>query len=166
MAENSKERDKSAWHAVSERTLIEGLRSARGEAVDEFVRRFEPLATRRARRLRIPPAERAQWVIELLFDVASTIGRRRTAAPRHLGAYVAGACRRHVHEQLAREESYHAHVEDALTEIGGLAETTVPGLCSESSLRAARDPNWEDPPPLPPVLLRLTSAFHEGVTDE
>jgi len=165
MAEKSIGRDIGAWPAMSDRALVEELRSARGEAVDEFLRRFEPLVTRHARRLRIPPAERVDWVIDLLYDVAITIVRGHAAAPRHLGAYVGGACRRRVREQMTKDAAYRAGVHDALEEIEGAAQMTVAGLCSENALRAARDPEWE-PPPLSPVLVRLVSAIEEGITDE
>lgn len=165
MAENSRERNVGAWYAVSDRALVEALRSARGDAVDEFIRRFEPLVARHARRLRIPAAERADWVVDLLYDVAITIVRGHTAAPRHLGAYVGGACRQRVREQLTRDAAYQAGVQDALEEIDSAAQATVAGLCSEDALRTARDPRWE-PPPLSPVLLRLVSAIEEGITDE
>jgi hypothetical protein len=163
--ENSRERDHDAWQVVSDRALVLELRRASVEAVDEFIRRFEPLVARYAQLLQVPPAERTHWVGELLYDVAITLGRGRGVLPRHLGAYVAGACKMRVREQRAREATYRAGVHDALDEISGTGQKAAVGLCSESSLRDARGPASELSA-LSPVLQRLVSAFEDGVTPE
>jgi DNA-binding CsgD family transcriptional regulator len=163
--EKSWQRDPGWWQSIGDRALVDALRAGRAEAVDEFMRRFEPLVERQAHVLRIPPEERRHWVGELLYEVAMTLGRGRRDPPRHLGAYVAGACRLRARHEQKTEALYHARVREALEEVYAAGETLVTGLCSESSLRAARGPGWE-PPPVSPVLERLVSTFDEGTTDE
>ena len=158
-----------SWEVVSDRVLVEALRARQPAAVDEFLRRFEPIAARYARWLRVPSAERSHWVGELLYDVAMTLGRGRGEPPRHLGAYVAGACRLRARDQRATEVAHQRRVLEALATVHdgvyGHSESVVVGLCSESSLRDARGPDWEAPP-LAPVLERLLSAFDEGATPD
>ncbi|HEY2854900.1 MAG TPA: hypothetical protein VGJ18_18730 [Gemmatimonadaceae bacterium] len=124
---------------------------------------------RYARWARIPVDQRAHWVAELLFDVAITLGDQRHATPRHLGAYVTGACRLRVRETRERDATYRARIVDALSDIHenttGFRQIVVDSLCSERSVRDARGPDWE-PVPLAPVLERLVSAFDEGITED
>lgn len=157
------------WDTISDHALIEQLRARDAQAVDEFIRRFEPLASRYAHWLRIPCSERSHWVADLLYDVAMTLTRGRSAPPRHLKAYVAGACRLRALENRAAEKTYRTRILDALARTHddsvALREIVVTSLASERSLRDARGPDWE-PPALSPVLERLVSAFEEGVTPD
>lgn len=74
------------WKAVSDSALVWGMRRARPEAVDEFIRRFGGITLYYARRLGIPPKNCGQWAEEVLFDVALTVAARkaryRVALPR------------------------------------------------------------------------------------
>jgi hypothetical protein len=154
---------------VSDRVLVDGLRAREPAALDEFIRRFEPPATRYARWARIPVEQRPHWVAELLFDVAMTLGDERRPSPRHLAAYVTGACRLRVRETREREATYRTRIVNALSDVhadtAGFRQIVVESLCSERSLRDARGPDWE-PVPLAPVLERLVSAFDEGITED
>jgi hypothetical protein len=156
-----------AWESASDRVLIDGLRERIPEAVDEFIQRFEAAATRYARAAGVEATHRAHWVAELLYEVAMSLGRGSGAPPRHLGAYVAGACRLRLREERAREATYRTRLTDALSEVhnenSGFREVVVASLSSEHSLREARGPDWEAAP-LAPVLERLVSAFDEGIT--
>jgi len=165
---NASER-RHEWESLSDRSLVEALRARIPEAVDEFVRRFEPAAARYARASEVEVSERSHWAIELLYEVAMTLTRSRGAPPRHLGAYVAGACRLRLQEMRASEVVYRTRIGDALTDVHNdalrLREVVVASLCSEYSLRDARGPEWEQPP-LAPVLERLVTALDEGITPD
>lgn len=168
MERNASER-RHEWESLSDRSLVEALRARIPEAVDEFVRRFEPAAARYARASEVEASERGHWAIELLYEVAMTLTRSRGALPRHLGAYVAGACRLRLQEMRASEAAYRTRIGDALTDVHNdalrLREVVVASLCSEYSLRDARGPEWEQPP-LAPVLERLVTALDEGITPD
>ena len=154
---------------LSERELVARLRARDPEAVDEFIRRFEPLVIRYAYWLRIAADERNHWVAELLYDVALTLGRARTRQPRQLKAYVAGACRLRALEHRLRETTYRTRVLDALRDVHQgspeLREVVVTSLASERSLQDARGPAWE-PPALSPVLERLVNALQREVSPD
>ena len=152
---------------VSDGELVERLRARDPEAIDEFIRRFEPLASRYAHWLRVPTGERSHWVAELLYDVALTLGRGKKGSPRQLTAYVAGACRLRALEHRAQETAYRTRIVDALRDVhesaSGLREVVVTSLSSDRSLRDARGPDWE-PPALSPVLERLVTALADGIS--
>ena len=157
------------WKSLSDRSLVEALRARIPEAVDEFIRRFETTAARYARAAAIEASERAHWASEVLYEVALTLTRARAATPRHLGAYVAGACRLRLQEARASEAAYRTRIGEALADVHSdslrLREVVVASLCSEYSLRDARGPDWESPP-LAPVLERLVTALDEGITPD
>lgn len=160
---------RSRWEALSDRALVEALRARQPEAVEEFVRRFEPVVARYARWLRVPSSDQQHWTGEVVYEVAMTLGRNRGVMPRHLGAYVAGACRLRALEERTSSTAYRTRILDALAsvhdDVYGSREAVVMGLASESALRDARGPEWE-PPALAPVLERLLSAFDEGATPD
>jgi len=160
---------RDAWKTVSDRVLVEGLRDGIPDAVDEFITRFEAVAARYARGAGVQPADRSHWAGELLYEVAMTLSRGSGAPPRHLGAYVASACRLRIREARASEASYRTRLMDALSGVhddnGALREVVVASLCSEHSLRVAQGPDWE-PAGLAPVLERLVSAFDVGITPD
>lgn len=157
------------WRTVSDRVLIEGLRDGIPAAVDEFVRRFEHAAARYARATGVEAADRSHWAGELLYEVAMTLGRGTGPAPRHLGAYVAGACRLRIREMRASEDTYRTRLMDALSDVHednrAFREVVVASLCSEHSLRVAQGPDWE-PAGLSHVLERLVGAFDVGITPD
>ena len=168
MERNASER-RHEWESLSDRSLVEALRARIPEAVDEFIRRFEPAAARYARASEVDASERAHWASEVLYEVAMTLTRGRGAPPRHLGAYVAGACRLRVQEMRASEAAYRTRIGEALSDVHNdalrLREVVVASLCSANSLRDARGPDWESPP-LAPVLERLVTALDEGITPD
>lgn len=154
---------------LSDHELVERLRARDPDAIDEFIRRFEPLVARYAHWLRVPVDERGHWVAELLYDVAMTLGRGKKGRPRRLQAYVAGACRLRALEHRAREATYRTRIVDALHDVqedsSEFREVVVTSLSSEKSLRDARGPEWE-PAVLSPVLERLVSALEGGVSPD
>ena len=152
-----------SWSDVGDRALVEALRRGESDAVDELIRRFEPLVARCAQWLRVPRDERAHWVGELLYDVALTLGRGRGAAPRHLSSYVVGACKYKSKRERAATAAYAARVREAAEQVSGASEYAALEACSQGSLRAARGPDWEAAP-LSPVLERLVSIFDEALT--
>jgi RNase P/RNase MRP subunit POP5 len=158
------ERKGSEWSSIGDRALVDGLRAGQTGAVDELIRRFEPLVTRYAQVLRVPPSDRRHWIGEVLYEVATTLSRGRMEPPRHLGAYIAGACNLKVRRLRVAEWKYQRRVGSAAERVDG-GEAAVIGLCSEDALRSARDPSGEVQA-LSPLLQRLVSAFGETVTPE
>lgn len=159
------ERGDTEWLSISDRALVDALRSGDVQAVDELIRRFEPLVARYAQLLGVAPSERGHWIGELLYEVAMTLGRGRAEPPRHLGAYVAGACKLKARQQRATESTYHRHIDAAADALASTNEAAVLSLCSESVLRSARGPASDDIV-LPPVLERLAGAFSEAITED
>lgn len=129
--------------ALSDRALIDAMRAREGEAVEEFIRRFQHLVFVQAKRLRIPAAERRRWVGDLLVEVASSLARRRRDAPRAIAPYLVTAAKRKAfadrRQQAARERLTSANA----TEIGGAGERALASTCSEASIRATHGPGWE-----------------------
>lgn len=164
--EKSTPRDADLWQELGDRALVDALREGQPEAVDEFIRRFEPLVTRRARWFRVPAAERSHWVGELLYDVAMTLTRGRGSAPQHLGAYITSACRHRIAAQRANDAAYRNHISEAVddgdADAPAVREPVVTSVYSAGSLAAARGPDWERPS-LSPVLERLASFFNEKI---
>lgn len=157
---------RSRYRDASDRALVDGMRTLDPWALEEFVARFQDLVTDRAKRHRVPFAERRAWVADLLYDVATTLSRRtRGPVPDHLGGYLIGACRRKA-LAMARDRLVREQIEDALADdVGNQEEHAVLSACSEHSVRATYAPDLE-PAPLPPVLERLVSMFDEGISDD
>lgn len=156
----------SRYRNAGDRALIDGMRTLDPAALEEFVARFEDLVTLRAKKHRVPLAERRAWVADLLYDVAGTLSRQaRGTVPEHLAGYLIGACRRKA-LAMARDRLVREQIEDALArEGGGAAEHAVLSVCSEHSVRSTYGADVE-PAPLPPVLERLVSMFDEGISDD
>ncbi|HEY2853668.1 MAG TPA: hypothetical protein VGJ18_12525, partial [Gemmatimonadaceae bacterium] len=159
------ERGGNEWSGISDRALVDALRAGQSEAVDELIRRFEPLVARYAQLLGIPLSDRGHWIGELLYEVAMTLSRARVTPPRHLGAYIAGACNMKARRQRVVELKYQQRLGAAAERIAGSDEAAVIGLCSEDALRSAQDPLVESAP-LSPLLQRLVSAFAETITPD
>ena len=158
------EREGTEWSSISDRALVDALRGGQVEAVDELIRRFEPLVTRYAQLLRVPPSDRSHWIGELLYEVAMTLSRGRMQLPRHLGAYIAGACNLKARSLRVAEWNYQRRVGAAVEQVES-GESAVIGLCSEDAVRSARGPLGEAPG-LSPLLQRLASSFAEAITPE
>lgn len=156
---------RARYAALGDRALVALLRARDGDAVEEFIRRFEPVAAIQARRLRVPPAERRHWVAELLYDVATTVAAGEGQLPHSIPGYLVTACR---WKAMAAERDRALREEregDAMREVAGAGEWAVSSACSEDSLRAAEGPGWE-PLGLSPVLEKLVGALEGGVTGE
>jgi DNA-directed RNA polymerase specialized sigma24 family protein len=154
-----------AWRDGTEQELVAGLRAGRVEAFTEFMRRFQHLVDRYARRFGVPAADRKHWVAELLHDVALTLARGRVYARGSLTAYLIGACAKKARQMMRAERARAAYELEGLRELGGLGERAVAALCSEGSMRDSHGPDW-NPPLLSAPLERLVSALDEGVTQE
>jgi hypothetical protein len=156
---------RSRYARLSDRALLGAIRSHDGEAVEEFIRRYQALVLLQARRLRIAAEDRKHWAVEVLYQVASTIARDPTTTPRSLAPYLIVACRRKAvsewRDRLTRERSEQKCADD----IGALNERAVVGVCSEHAVRATYGPGWEFVH-LPPVLERLVSLLEDSVSDE
>lgn len=133
--------------------------------MDAFIVRFEPLVWQQAVLLGVALDERAHWVGEVLYDVATTLGRGRTEPPRQLTAYVAGACGKKARRQRTADKAYRANLHAMVDRVDATDEPAVTELCSENALRNTHGPGW-DHPVLSPVLERLASAFDEGIDDD
>jgi hypothetical protein len=158
-------RARSRYGVMSDRALCAALRSRDGEAVEEFIRRYQALILVQARRLRIPPDERTQWTIELLYHVASAIASDRAAIPRAIGPYLVTACRRKAHSEWRGRASRERWEMQCADETGALDQRAVVSVCSEASVRSTYGPDWE-PVALPAVLERLVSVFEEGISPD
>jgi hypothetical protein len=155
----------SRYCVLTDRALLDALRSRDGEATEELIRRYQPLVLVQARRLRIPPKERRHWAIELLYHVVTTLARDATSIPRALGPYLVTACQRKAFDEWRNErtrERWEVHCAD---ETGARDQRAVVSACSEDAVRSTYGPDWE-PVRLPPVLERLVSMFEEGVSSD
>jgi hypothetical protein len=156
----------SRYVALSDRALLDAIRSRDGEAIEEFIRRYQALVLIQARRLRIVPAERTSWAIDVLYHVASAIARDSASLPRALGPYLVTACKRKVFSELRKRRTRERWEVQCADDTGAQNQRAVVSACSEDSVRSTYGPEWE-PVRLPPVLERLVSVFEEGVsTDE
>ena len=156
----------SRYAALTDRALLDALRSRDGEAIEEFIRRYQALVLVQARRLRIAPEERTHWTIELLYEVASAIARDAASIPRSLGPYLVTACKRKAFSEWRNRLTRERWEMQCADETGARNQRAVVSACSEAAVRSTYGPDWE-PVRLPPVLERLVSMFEEGIsTDE
>ena len=143
---------------LSDRALIDAMRARDGEAVEEFIRRFQHLVFVQAKRLRIPGSERRRWVGDLLVEVASSLARRRRDAPRAVAPYLVTAAKRKAfaerRQQLARERL----ANDLASELGGAGERALVDVCSQGSVRDTHGPGWEEPA-MPAALMHLVERL-------
>jgi hypothetical protein len=156
----------SHYAALSDRALMGALRARDGEAIEEFIRRYQALVLVQARRLRVAPEDRAHWVTELLYQVAIAIARDAASVPRSLGPYLVTACKRKAFSEWRDRLTRERWELQCTDETGARNQRAVVSACSEDAVRSTYGPDWE-PVRLPPVLERLVSVFEEGVsTDE
>ena len=158
-------RAQSRYAVLSDRALCAALRAHDGEAVEEFIRRYQALVLIQARRLRISPEERTAWAIDLLYHVASAIASDRAAIPRAVAPYLVAACRRKAHSEWRERTSRERWQMQCADDTGALDQRAVVSACSEASVRSTYGPDWE-PIALPAVLERLVSVFEEGISPE
>jgi hypothetical protein len=156
-------RGRSSYAALSDRALLDAMRTRDVAAIEEFIRRFQHLALVHAKRLRVPPDERRHWVAEVLYEVALVLCRRESPVPHALGPYLVTAFRRKTfaaHRQRVVRERLQTAASD---EVGGAGQRALLGACSEASVRATYGPAWE-PALLPPVLERLVAMLEQAVS--
>ena len=158
--------EKARYRNCSDRTLLDAVRALELGAIEEFIERFQHVALAQARRLRVAPAERKGWVIELLYDVCAALAReRRVAPPRSLVAYLITACKRKAFAASRDRALREVRECDAAEDVVGTGERAVVTCASEYSLRAMYGATSETSE-LPPVLERLVSMFDEGVSED
>jgi hypothetical protein len=155
----------SRYRVLTDRALLDALRSRDGEAIEEFIRRYQPLVLVQARRLRIPPEDRTHWAIELLYHVANALARDAASIPRSLGPYLVTACKRKAFDEWRNQRTRERWEVQCADEAGAPSQRTIAGTCSEDAVRSTYGPDWE-PVRLPPVLERLVSIFEEGISTE
>jgi len=158
-------RDGAFWQSLGDRALVAALREGETDAAEEFIRRFEELALRYARSLRIPRGDRSHWTGEVLYDIALSLSRGRGPMPRQLAAYVTAACKYKAQRERASEHRYRARVRDAAEEVADAGECAAIYACSEASIRFARGPDYEEQP-LAPVLQRLSAVLDEDLSSD
>lgn len=162
----SERRDaQSHYAALSDRALMDALRARDGEAIEEFIRRYQALVLVQARRLRIAPEDRAHWVTELLYQVAIAIARDAASVPRSLGPYLVTACKRKAFSEWRNRLTRERWEVQCADETGAGNQRAVVSACSEAAVRSTYGPDWE-PVRLSPVLERLVSVFEEGVSPD
>lgn len=126
-----------ARHAeLSDLALVDVMREGDERAFEEFVRRFQLPVLVQARRLRVPPAERREWVSDALYQAGVALCRRHAPPYGSIVAYPVTACKR---KSLAERRSLEARdrVEMRCADDIGSGERAVLPLCSEATLRAA-----------------------------
>ena len=155
----------SRYAALSDRALVDAMRARDGEAIEEFIRRYQALVLLQARRLGVAPAERTDWAIDVLHRVASVIARDSASLPRSLGPYLVTACKRKAFSEWRNRRTRERWEVQCADETGAPNQRAVVSACSEDSVRSTYGPGWE-PLRLPPVLERLVSMFEEGVSTE
>lgn len=155
----------SHYAALSDRALLDALRSRDGNAIEEFIRRYQALVLVQARRLRIAPEDRAHWAIEVLYQVATAIVRETASVPHSLGPYLVTACKRKAFSEWRDRLTRERWEVQCADETGGRNQRAVVSACSEAAIRSTYGPDWE-PVRLPPVLERLVSVFEEGVSSD
>jgi hypothetical protein len=156
---------RSRYAALSDRALVDALRCRDGEAIEEFMRRYQALVLVQARRLRVAPEERTTWAIELLYQVASALARDATSRPRALAPYLVTACKRKAVDEWRSRLTRERWEVQCADETGAPSQRVVAGTCSEDSVRSTYGPDWE-PAHIPVVLERLVSVFEKGMSTE
>ncbi len=152
---NARARDTAA---LSERALVAAIRGESHGAVEELIRRYQHLVMSQGRRFGVARDERTAWAAEVLYHVATSIGRRSAPAPRALVPYILQACR---HGAMSRRRQLltRERVErSGVAELGGTGEHAVVAVCSEHSVRSTYGPAWEAPP-LPRVIDALAGRL-------
>ena len=153
------------YSALSDRELIDAMRTRDTAAIVEFMRRFQRLAIVHAERLGVRSEDRRSWASEALYEIALVLCRRDTPVPRAPTAYLATAFRRREMAAYRQRMVREGLERGAAAETAGVDERALLGTCSQASIRATYGPAWE-PAVLPPVLERLVSTLDEGVSAE
>jgi hypothetical protein len=149
---------------LSDLALVDVMREGDERAFEEFVRRFQLPVLLQARRLRVPAAERREWVSDVLYQAGVALCRRPAPPYGSVLAYLVTACKRKSfadRRSLQARDRREMHCADEL----GSGERAVLPLCSEATLRAAYGAEWE-PESLPPVLEWLVSLLGEATSEE
>lgn len=164
-SDDAEDEARAHYRALSDEELIRALRNDESPAFVEFVLRYQPALLAQARRAGIPRAERRDWVIDLLHDVALKLVSARQPIRRSLQAYLLAACRyRAVNQYRAAERR---HRQEAAAEIGvaeGDGRLLLDG-CSQYSLRVSEGAA-DEAASLSPALHRLASMLDCRLTAE
>ena len=150
---------------VDDNELLRAMRRADVAAIEEFIRRFEPVVMHQARRFRIARAEQSEWVSETLHHLALTLARPSEKLTGSLTGYVMSACRRNVLNTLRDRRRRSAIEHSGLCDLPGVGESAVITLCSEASLRASRG-DGGDEEAVSPALARLVGSFDRTFTSD
>jgi RNA polymerase sigma factor (sigma-70 family) len=147
----------------SDHDVLQRMRRDDAVAIREFYHRFTPVLWKIARQARVQPALIEDVVTDCLTDSALHLMQATVAQPANLTGYLVAALR----HRLANER----RAVDRRTAVGsaivwsGDGERVVREVCSEASIRASAGPGAE-PPPLSPVIERLSRVINAGLTDD
>lgn len=147
----------------SDHEVLQRMRRDDAVAIREFYHRFTPVLWKIARQARVQPELVEDVVTDCLTDSALHLMQATVAEPANLAGYLVSALR----HRLANER----RAVDRRTAAGSAAmwagdgERVVRELCSEASIRASAGPAAE-PPPLSPVIERLSRVINAGLTDD
>lgn len=143
--------------ALQDRELLREMHSGQFAAWAEFEARFRPLLEHVARRMRIPSADWAECVSEVIEDEASKLSARHATPPESVAAWLIAALRRrYLMLQRTASRRDRRYVAAASNIPGG--GTIVASTCSTSML-AVSEPVQEEAQTMPMERLgRLLAA--------
>lgn len=156
----------SPYRTLTDRELLDAIRANDPKAFTEFVTRFQPPLSERARGFGLRPPESDELVSDVLGDVALHLAHPRTPTPRSLVAYLVDSLR-HRLLNVVRARTRRSGHEESETEGGSDAwdDSAMLATTSQGSLDACRGPGWEAQP-LSSVLERLAAALDDDLTAE
>ncbi len=149
---------------LSDLALVDAMRTGDEGAFEEFVCRFQLPVLLQARRLRVRPEERRQWVIDALYQAGTALCRRKAPPYGSVIAYLVTACKRKsLTDRRRRDVRERREIQCADDTSSG--EGAVLSLCSEATVRAAYGADREQDE-LPPVLAWLVSMLCEATGED
>lgn len=147
----------------TDQELVQRMRRDEDVAIREFYRRFAPALWKEARRAHVQPALRDDVVNDCLADSALHLMQSGIPIPANVTGYLVSAIRHRLANDRRAEKRRIAAGEAAVSH--GHTERVVREVCSEASIRASAGPAAE-PPPLSPVLERLSRVVDARITPE
>jgi RNA polymerase sigma factor (sigma-70 family) len=152
------------YERLSDEALIAALRTGETGAFLELVQRYQGLVFKYARYFGVEHELQREWVTELLHDVVLTLIKTGSILPASLGSYFARACRNKAY--MAHRSSSRRQVrESRATNYEDGTDAVVGSACSETMLREARGPAWEDEG-LAPALTKLVIELEKILTPD
>lgn len=158
--ERRHEEGAEAW---TDQELVQRMRRDDAVAIREFYFRFTPALWTEARRAHVQPALREDVVNDCLADSAIHLMQANVPVPVNVTGYLVAALRHRLANDR-RAAKRRAAAGDAAAAHGHL-ERVVREVCSEASIRASAGPAAE-PPPLSPMLERLSRVMDSGISPE